>query len=324
MTANLTTLARLAAARADLLFSVLGLEENALATQPVAGPWTAKDILAHVAAWEAWTVGRLDMALSGRAGEIVGVDDEIENPRIHAERKEWPLCRAMAELARTHAGLVTTLQSVSEHDLESEVAVPWGQVRPNRWLEMMVEHDQEHTASIVAWRKAAGLEEQRLGPGCVLLVALAAAREELLAWAALVPDNLRDSAVVCGEWTLRDVLGHVTDWELFVLDCPAAKAAGRVAGLAYSGDEQEWNTVHAANRRGQSWDVMWAGLMAARRQLNAAVSALDDADLLRPVPSAWDPQDTAYAWVRTCANHDREHAAGLRRHVPGEAEGSGA
>lgn len=323
MPANLTLLARLATARAELLYSVLGLDEAALCSSPVAGEWTAKDILAHVAAWEAWTVGRLGMALSGRAGEMVGVEAETENPRLYAERKDWPLCRSLAELARTHASLLTALHAANEDDLEREIAVPWGKVRPNRWLEMMVEHDQEHTASIVAWRQAAGLAEHRVGPGCVLLAALAAAREELLAWAALVPQDRRDTEAVCGVWTLRDVLGHVTDWELFGLDCLAAKAAGRVAGLAYNGDEKEWNTVHAAARQGQPWEAMWADLTATRRQMVAVASALDDADLVRPVPSAWDPQDTAYAWVRICVDHDREHVAGLRRHVTGEAEGEG-
>ncbi len=324
MTANLTTLARLATARAELLYSVLGLEEAALTSIPVGGDWTAKDMLAHVAAWEAWTVDRLGMALSGRAAEMVGVEAETENPRIHAERTAWPLCRAMAELARTHASLLSALQAASEEDLERRYAAPWGKVRPNRWLEMLVEHDQEHTASIVAWRQAAGLAEHRLGPGCVLLTALAAAREELLAWAALTPQDHRDTEAVCGVWTLRDVLGHVTDWELFALDSLAAKAAGRVAGLAYNGDEHEWNTVHAAARQSQSWEAMWADLMATRRQLIAAVSALEDADLVRPAPSAWDPQDTAYAWVRICVEHDREHAAGLRRRASGEGEDSAA
>jgi uncharacterized damage-inducible protein DinB len=323
MTANLITLARLATARADLLFSVLGLEEAVMSSVPVGGDWTAKDMLAHVAAWEAWTVGRLNMALSGRSGEMVGVEAETENPRIHAERKDWPLCRTLAELARTHAGLLTALQAANEEDLERRYAAPWGKVRPNRWLEMLVEHDQEHAASILTWRKAAGLEEQRLGPGCVLLTALSAAREELLAWAALIPPEQRDSAAVCGAWTLRDVLAHVTDWELCVLDCLAAKAAGQMAGLDY-GEEEEWNTVHAAARQGQSWDVIWADLTGTRRQLDAAVSALDDADLMRPTPSAWDPQDTAYAWVRACANHDREHAVGLRRQVTGGAVGGAA
>jgi uncharacterized damage-inducible protein DinB len=312
-----STLARLASARADLIFSVLGLEGAALSSVPVGGDWTAKDMLAHVAAWEAWTVGRLEMALSGRAGEMVGVEAETENPRIHAERKDWPLCRALAELARTHAGLLTVLAEANEEALEHRYAAPWGKVRPNRWLEMLMEHDQEHTASVLGWRKAAGLEEQRLGPGCVLLAALAAAREELLAWAALLPQDQRETGAVCGVWTLRDMLGHVTDWELCVLDCLTDSAAGRVAGLAY-GEEEEWNTFHAAARQGQSWEVIWADLTATRRQLNAAVSALDDADLVRPVPSVWDPQDTAYAWVRMCANHDREHAAGLRRRMTGE------
>jgi hypothetical protein len=322
MTVNLTTLARLATARADLLYSVLGLEAAALSSVPVGGDWTAKDMLAHLAAWEAWAVDRLHMALSGRAGEMVGVDDEIENPRIHAERKDWPLCRALAELARTHASLLAALDAASEDDLGHEVAAQWGAVKPSRWVEMMVEHDEEHTASIVAWRQAAGLSEHRVGPGCVLLAALEAAREELLAWAALAPRARRDTEAVCGVWTLRDVLGHVTDWELFGLDCLAAKAAGRVAGLAYNGEELEWNTVHAAARQGQSWEAMWADLMATRRQLMVAASALDDADLVRPVPSAWDPVDTAYAWVRICVDHDREHAAGLRHEVTDKANDS--
>jgi hypothetical protein len=139
-----------------------------------------------------------------------------------------------------------------------------------------------------------------------------------------VPQDRCDSELVCGVWTLKDVLGHVTDWELFGLECLAARAAGRVAGLSYNGEEKEWNAVHAAARQDQPWDAMWADLMATRRQMIGAASMLDDAELVRPVPSAWDPQDTAYAWVRICVDHDREHAAGLREWVVGEDKGANA
>ena len=58
-------LARLAAARALLLDQLLGVDEQTLVTVPVHGEWTAKDVLAHAAAWDAEYVRLFNRVLKG-------------------------------------------------------------------------------------------------------------------------------------------------------------------------------------------------------------------------------------------------------------------
>ncbi len=313
-------LAQLATAHASLLWAVMRLDEPALTTHKLED-WTCKDILAHVAYWEGFSAERLRTVLAGRAGEMVGVDDATQNPLVYAQRQDWPLCRVMADLARAHDSLILALDAASEEELERTHAAPWGPVQAVRYVTISVEHDEEHVKQIQVWREAAGLKKGMPGPACVLLPALEAGRAELLSWAGLIPEEQRAARPVCGVWTLQDVLGHVTDWERFVVDSLAQMAAGQVAGAGYIGDEETWNQSHAAARQGQSWEQVWEDFMAARKDLLAAVSTLDDGDLARKVPSVWDPEDTAYQFIRVCLTHDREHAEGLRNGLEKAGDG---
>lgn len=310
-------LARLATARADLLWSVLGLDETTLIGRPVIDVWTAKDILAHVAAWEHWTVGRVRAMLTGHAMDMVGVEAETENPRIYAERKDWPLCRVMVDLTNAHNSLLYEVDTADASALDLRFRAPWGNVRPAYSLRMSLEHDQEHTATITAWRASASLATHGTGPGCVLLPALVAARDELLAWAALLPEGQRAAELVCGTWTLKDVLGHVADWERFVVDALADMAAGKLAGAGYGDDEEAWNQTHAAARQDQPWQTIWDDFTTARHDLLAAVAGLDDTALCRAVGTVWSRDDSPYDLIHTCVSHDRQHAEGLRKHISG-------
>ncbi len=136
-------LAQLSTAHADLLWSVIRLDEATLATQ-LLHAWTGKDILAHIAYWESFAAERVRTVLSGKAGEMVGVDDTTQNPIIYTQRKDWPLCRVMADLSRAHDRLILALDAASEEELERTHTAPWGQVQACRYATMSVEHEQEH------------------------------------------------------------------------------------------------------------------------------------------------------------------------------------
>ena len=53
-----------------------------------------------------------------------------------------------------------------------------------------------------------------------LLASLNETRAKLLAAVSLVPDTERESRPVCGHWTLKDLLGHIADWEAFGASYP--------------------------------------------------------------------------------------------------------
>jgi hypothetical protein len=143
------------------------------------------------------------------------------------------------------------------------------------------------------------------------LAGLAAAREELLATSTLIPPQERASRPFCGEWTLKDVLGHVADWEWIGVKGLRDMAAGRPPQVEHIADIDAWNQVHAEARRDQPWDEVWADLHAAREALLEKLDRLGQAGLSQSFRFPWGPEGTAYQWACVFLAHDREHAEGL-------------
>ena len=178
-------------------------------------------------------------------------------------------------------------------------------------LRVQWEHDVEHAAQIAAWRTAAGLAG-KVGTKAVLLAALDAAWEELLAAAALVPVEGREALAVCGQWALRDLLGHVADWEWFGAEGLRLMAAGQPPEVETIVDVDAWNQAHVQVRSGQSWEQVWDDLHTARRALRDVLKEMDEAALACTFRFPWWTEGTPYEWVGVYFAHDREHARDLR------------
>jgi uncharacterized damage-inducible protein DinB len=146
-----------------------------------------------------------------------------------------------------------------------------------------------------------------------LLAALEAAREELLAAAALVPPEERTSRPVCGAWTLKDLLGHIADWEWYGVQGLRQMAAGQPPDPEPIDSIESWNQAHAEARRDQPWEVVWEDLHAARQAFLEVLEGMSQAAMTRSFPFAWGPKGTPYQWMGVFVRHDREHAQDLRR-----------
>jgi hypothetical protein len=189
----------------------------------------------------------------------------------------------------------------------------WDWAFPN-CLKIQWEHDAEHASQIAAWRQAHAFKID-IGPRAVLLAALRAARVELLTASAVVPPEDRASRRVCGVWSLKDLLGHVADWEQVGVGGLRLMARGRAPDVGCIEDIDAWNQQHAEARRGQPWEDVWADLHGTRDKLMEILEGMTRADLARSHPFPWGPQGTAYQWVSVFATHDREHARDVREEL---------
>jgi uncharacterized damage-inducible protein DinB/predicted RNase H-like HicB family nuclease len=311
-------LACLAAGRAGLLEQLSGLDEKMLTEVPVPDGWTIKDLLAHVAAWDRWEERTMRCMVAGEVPDFTAVQDfDASNAAFVAEWHDRTLAEVLAELQVARADWVAWLESLSEVEFfrrRSYAGWDWSfSVVP---LQVQWQHDAEHAAQIAAWRESEGLKGET-GSKAVLLAALAAARDELLAAAALVPPEERASRPVCGEWTLKDVLGHVADWEWFGVDGLRQMAAGQSPQVEHVQDIDAWNQAHVEARRDQAWETVWADLHAARRALLDVLEEMSQAQLGRSFPFPWGPEGTPYQWIWVYFRHDREHAHGLRQTLGG-------
>jgi hypothetical protein len=277
----------------------------------VADEWTIKDILAHLAAWDDFHTARAELALAGREAEIVSVETDERNARLYAERRNWSLDQVLKALTESRQRYLELLRGVSDEQLVRPIHLPGMETSVGRWAYWRARHDAAHAAEIRAWRGARSVFSP--GPRSVLLAAMEAARDDLVRQIDRIPADERETRQVIGHWKLKDVLGHVADWDLFAIK--ALLLLERFRPLPFVA-EAEVDTIDAeqiAARRGQTWDQAWADLDHVRADLISVLDNWEDARLAIPVdyPAEWGR--TAYGWVvGQTIHHDREHADALR------------
>lgn len=131
-------LARIDAAWEAFQPAFAGLTEEQASRSGVAGYYSVKDILAHLAWWEDQT---RQVVESGRDEPI---DVQALNDRIYAEYQEVPFAELQQRLRDVHIRARETFAAtpgLSEDD-----------VKDDTW-----EHWDEHGAQIRAWRTANGI-----------------------------------------------------------------------------------------------------------------------------------------------------------------------
>ncbi len=305
--------ARLAAERGALLDGLLGLDETTLTRRPVFDDWTVKDILAHIAAWDRWEEETMRAILGGNEPDFTAVQDfAVSNAAFVAAGRNRSLDDVVAELMAARSDWVVWLESLPDEDFFQPRAY-YG----HDWtfsevpVQVQWEHDAGHAAEIASWRRA-GEFRRETGPRSVLLAALDAAREELLTAAALVPADERTTRQVVGDWTLKDVLGHIADWEWYAAKGLRQMAAGQRPEPEPLDSIEAWNISHAEARGDQPWDGVWEDLHHAHAAFRATLTGIDWDAMPNVFRFDWDVKGTPYHWGCIFIEHDREHACELR------------
>ena len=155
MTTLHDALAALAHTRAELLIAIDGLGEAALDRKGVIGDWSIKNVLAHIAAWEAWVVQALPARMtSGTTPEDFrqrAEDEDRFNAEEVAEREELTPDEQLMELERTRAELLAYLRGLDSAALDRQQPwVSWAGTLPEYLLEALRDHEAEHVEALRA------------------------------------------------------------------------------------------------------------------------------------------------------------------------------
>lgn len=317
---RLQLLARLAAERACLLGALWGLDAGTLTTSPVVEFWTAKDLLSHVAAWDAFHTNRMSMVRDGRIAELQEFSGEIDmdarNADLYRQYKDISLQAALALCFKERSSFLATLKRIPDTDLHRQIEMPWGEFATMRtWAEWRYRHDAIHAAHLQQWRQQLPQEikAKRNGPKFILRALIRAARKEFVTTAALAPPAERTSRPVCGVWTLKDLVGHLTDWELFAVAGLRQLVAGGLPESEEITDFDVWNEAHAQARRSQPWSQVWQAFEASYQAFIELFDRLPEARFPQKFRAAWGPQMTVYGWVSIFARHEQQHTIDVRR-----------
>lgn len=305
--------ARLAVERANLMIQLVGLDAEVLTNGVVFDDWSPADLLGHVQAWDAVYVQRLTLALAGRDAEIPGVDVESlaeNNETLRRTRRGWTTDQLVSATTDARSQVLDLLGRFSDGDFQRELQLTWGRPTVLAWAERRYEHDASHTADIETWRQSAAIQPGA-GPKSILLASLNDSRAALMATVDLTPPDQRETALVAGDWTLKDVLGHVVDWEWWMADALRDISTGQAPQVESYETIEAWNQQHAAARKSEPWGAVWSDFRAARDALMGALAGISQEALAVRHPAPDVASRSAYDWAYTALEHDLEHAHGL-------------
>lgn len=311
-------LARLAAERAYLLLQYRGLNEETLTTVPAAGDLTFKDVLLHVAAWDAFHSEKINLVRNGRSTELQHLTSETLNQRnveLFQHFQTVPLEQSLATSLKERAGFLAELSRVPDVDLHRRMTTPSGQrVRMRTWARWRFLHDIDHANELAAWRSNQIPDVVRhAGPKYILRAIFNATRKEFLTLVDLLPADERTTKPVCGVWDLKDLVGHLTDWERVGLDGLCQLADGQTPAFDYEiSDFDVFNNENAEIRATQSWKQVWSDFSTTRKDFKDVFDQMPAEALTQLIPTPWGGTIPAYVWVMVWAGHEHEHAIDVR------------
>src|SRR2546425_1741278 len=99
-----------------------GLSEAEMREPGVAGDWSARDLVIHVAVWEQEALTALPLLLEGKRARRYGNIDRFNEEQRQLHASHGP-AQAVEKLADTHARLLDYLRTLPEPALESETRV---------------------------------------------------------------------------------------------------------------------------------------------------------------------------------------------------------
>jgi hypothetical protein len=305
-------LAHLAVERAELLDLLVALSEEWLTSHPVFEDYSAAELLAHIGAWDALHAERVRYALAGRENAIPAFSLDDFNEQLHGEHKSWTIGQAVNAFVAGRQDFLDAFSQATDEQVHRPVSLPGGERTSIRsWGIWRIRHDAAHAGEIANWYREAR-PAPTPGPKAVLLATLRASREEIVALCRLVRPEQRDSRPLdAGDgWTLKDILGHIADWEQYAIE--VLRAGQMPDDVVYGGDIQQWNESHQAARLSQPWEEVWLAFQQTRRELDDIVSAYSEDDLAGKLSNRWGRPPSRYRWIASFLKHEREHALWLR------------
>lgn len=304
-------LARLHAARADLMASLIGLDTERLAHAPLNDDgWTVRDTLAHLAQWDAFEAGRLAMIRDGQLQSIKAVDVNAQNAAWLAQFKAISLDTALAMCLKERNSLLNVIALAQPEQVETPITLPFGRiVSIVSIIDRQAEHDAMHAATIAAWRDLNGLTERQRGPRSVLVAALRATRRALRATVEVIPPAQRSTRIINGEWSAHALVAHLTGWEQYCIDGLREGAHPATADGVYGVDS--FNALSIAQRADWSWDAVWSDYATAHATLVRRVESMSGPELAAAFHNDTSAH-TYYSWIEGILRHTLHHSAELR------------
>jgi hypothetical protein len=144
-----------------------------------------------------------------------------------------------------------------------------------------------------------------------LVNALRASELDMLVTLMLIPEQERATRVVCGTWTVKDVLGHLADWDDYFFDAIIDLEGGAAKKRHWVDDIEAMNFTLATMRSDHSSSQNWDDFRKSRLLLMDTLERIHPSRFMQPIQGAHYP--TLYHLGWSALEHYMDHATGIRR-----------
>ena len=143
------------------------------------------------------------------------------------------------------------------------------------------------------------------------LFRIKASRQELLKAIDELSEWERCNIQVEGIWTVKDIVGHISAWEMS-LNSPLAGflLTGQFAPESIP-DHDAWNLRQASLREGKSFAEVLAEAEDSRQELLRLAESVEPAQWEMLLPAPWGGQETLSQMLDGLAWHEEEHVKSI-------------
>jgi uncharacterized damage-inducible protein DinB len=147
-----------------------------------------------------------------------------------------------------------------------------------------------------------------------LAARLTEARNELLRLVRSLPPERLETAGAVGDWSVKDVIGHIASWEDRLLTLAQTVLNGHAAQIEWIKDDealQAWNHKQYLRKRAWTWDETIRDLALMREEVLWNIGWTAPEQLFRQTTLDVGIVSPA-ALLEGIIEHDQEHVAQLR------------
>lgn len=288
----------------------------------VVGEWSLKDVLAHLTDWEQRFIDWYEAGLRGGVSNppVPGVrwDDLDALAEEGAEEyQERPLELVLDEFPRSYQHILVTVQSISQEDLFTSGRYGWAGDVPlaDYVVATTYEHYDWAKKRIRRWRRTHANKQLNKD---VILERMQVERRQLEKNLAELTEEEMVEGGVIGEWSVKDVLAHLIDWEQRFLGWYEAGLQGEVPETPAPG--VTWGELHILNQqifekhRNRPLDDILAEFQASYQRVLATIQELSEEDMFQVGLYAWTGTGNIASYIRAnTSNHYRWAKVQIRK-----------
>ncbi len=287
----------------------LKFSREAMLQPGVVDQLSVKDMLSLLSGWETFFMEwyehlRPDEDLIEMTPTISWANKDEINQRILAENKRRSLDEVLPDFRKSHEQIIKLIKTIPEDELSS-AANDRGQGLTERISEVTREHYRWAKHRIRNWSHTGMWQDKES-----ILNSIKTERRRLEKNLVNLSDEDIVEPSVIGEWSVKDILAHLVDWEQRFLGWYQAGLRGEVPQTPAPGmtwrDLDKLNQMIFEEHKEQPLDEVKADFHNSYQQVLETVKVIPEESIFRAGYFAWTENSNLKAYIlANTANHYR-------------------